>query len=109
MIHLDFRTWSTIIRSCWVEAMHNKALSLFFQSVNQASDLITKSWRLFLNPVLPALSAIKLGKALHGHIVKRVIFITTTYLKLYLTCGEAKPNPITIVTTLPACACLLNK
>ncbi|KAF3950112.1 hypothetical protein CMV_024092 [Castanea mollissima] len=67
-----------------------------------------KSWRPFLNPVFPALSAIKLGKALHGHIVKRVIFITTTYLKLYLTCGEEKPNLITIVTTLPVCACLLN-
>lgn len=70
--------------------MHNKALSLFFQSANQALDLITKSWRPFLNPVLPALSAIKLGKALHGHIVKSLYYhyVSEALPNMYAECGE---------------------
>uniref|UniRef100_A0A2N9IBP4 Pentatricopeptide repeat-containing protein n=1 Tax=Fagus sylvatica TaxID=28930 RepID=A0A2N9IBP4_FAGSY len=161
MTHMDFRTWSTIIRSCCVDARHNEALSLFLQNLRCFSGFrpdhhvfaaILKS--------CAALSAIKLGKALHGHVVKQGHLschsVSKAMLNMYAKCGElddcqklfgqmgnsdpvtwnivlsgfsgsricdaevmrlfytmhvggeAKPNPITIATTLPVCARLLN-
>ena len=161
MIHLDFRTWSTIIRNYCVEARHNEALSIFLQNVRCSSGY--KPDHQVFAAILKsctALLAIKLGKVLHGHVVKQGHLschsVSKALLNLYAKCGElddcrklfgqmgnsdpvnwnivlsgfsgsricdaevmklffamhsggeAKPNPITIATTLPVCARLLN-
>jgi pentatricopeptide repeat protein len=92
MLHLDYKTWSTIIRSCCVDARHKEALSLFLDNVrslwgfrpdHQVLAVILKS--------CAASSTIKLGKALHSNVVKEGHLtchsLSKALLNMYAKCG----------------------
>lgn len=93
MLHPDPKTWSVAIRSYCVDDRHIEALSLFSQSLR--SPFGFKPNHNVLAAVLKscaALSAIKLGKALHGYVVKQGLahcqIVSKALLNIFAKCHE---------------------
>lgn len=92
MLHVDFKTWSTLIRGYCLEARHNEALLLFLKNIGSFSGV--RPDHEVLAAILKsctALSAIKLGKALHGYTVKQGHLachsVSKGLLNMYAKCG----------------------
>ncbi|XP_048318541.2 putative pentatricopeptide repeat-containing protein At5g08490 [Ziziphus jujuba] len=93
MLHPNCKTWKTTIRSYCFDAGRVESLSLFVQ--NLGSLFGREPNHRVLGPILKAcsaLSAISLGKALHGYVVKQGHFscqaVSKAVLNMYAKCGK---------------------
>lgn len=93
MLHPDCKTWKTTIRNYCFYAGKVDNLSLFVQNIQ--SLLGREPNHRVLGPILKtcsALSAISLGKAIHGYVVKQGHFscqaVSKALLNMYAKCGE---------------------
>lgn len=92
MLEPSFRAWSAMIRECCMNSRHWEGVSLFIQKTR--SSIGFRPSALVIAAVIKscsALSAIQLGKALHGYVLKKghlsCLSVSKAILNMYAKSG----------------------